>query len=193
MEEFNGFLPVYTSRKFDPRWFCVWEIFVLLSWGLQGDIWVLDSQSLFVLIIQQNLEVLLQIDNRLSLFKTILSVNNKNMKKTPKLVYFWLLCAYCGGWGWGSVPPAWKLFLLWIMLTRGQSGEAHESFAWEYLCTPCLRKSHSAFGCFPLAEHLFTSGSFSHPALSPGPSCFFKRIRTYNPQQPLPPPCFKPL
>lgn len=88
MEEFNGFLPVYTSREFDPRWFCVWEIFVLLSWGLQGDIWILDSQSLFVLIIQQNLEVPLQVDYRLSLFEVILSLNNKNMKKSQNSYNF---------------------------------------------------------------------------------------------------------
>lgn len=56
--------------------------------GLQGDIWILDSQSLFVLIIQQNLEVPLQVDYRLSLFEVILSLNNKNTKKSQNLYNF---------------------------------------------------------------------------------------------------------
>lgn len=192
MGEFNGFLPIYTSRKFDPGWFCVWEIFVLLSWGLEGDIWILDSQSLFVFIIQQNLEVPLQVDYRLSLFEIILSLNNKNMKKSQNLYSFgWYVHFGEAESGEGYHQP--ENFLLRATLRRCQFGEEHESFAWKYLCTPSLQKSDSVFGCFPLAEYLFTSGSFSHPAISPGPSCFFKRIRTYNPQQPLPPPRFKPL
>lgn len=96
MGEFNGFLPVYTSREFDPRWFCVWERFVLLSWGLQGDIWILDSQSLFVLIIQQNLEVSLQVDHRSPLFEMILSLNSKNLKKSQNYIQVWLISAKGG-------------------------------------------------------------------------------------------------
>lgn len=124
MGEVNGFLPVYTSREFDPRWFCVWEIFVLLSRGASGGTWILDSQSLFVLIRQHNLEVSLQVDHRFCLFVIILSLNNKNLKKKPKLVYLRLIRASCGGWGWGSVPLAWKSFWLGATLRRETSLKA---------------------------------------------------------------------
>lgn len=53
--------------------------------GLQGYIWILDSQSLFVLIRQHNLEVSLEVDHRLCLFEIILSLNNKNLKKSQNL------------------------------------------------------------------------------------------------------------
>lgn len=89
MGDVNGFLPVYTSREFDPRWFCVWEIFVLVSWGASGgDVWILDSQSLFVLIRHHNLEVSLWIDHRLCLFEIILSLNNNNLTKSQNLHLF---------------------------------------------------------------------------------------------------------
>lgn len=89
MGEVSGFLPVYTSREFDPRWFCVWEIFVLLSWGASGGIYeFLDSQSLFVLIRQHNLEVSSWVDHRLCLFEIILSLNNKNLTKSQNLYVF---------------------------------------------------------------------------------------------------------
>lgn len=57
-------------------------------------VWILDGQSLFVLIVQQNVEVPLQLDHRLSWIDMILSLNNKNLKKA----HIFLL-AMCISWG----------------------------------------------------------------------------------------------
>lgn len=92
--------------------------------GLWGDMWILDSRSLFMLIRQHNLEVSLWVDHRLCLFVIIISLNNKNLEKSQNLdIFGWYVRAVGAEGGavyhqpennsdmeqcWGE-RPAWKL------------------------------------------------------------------------------------
>lgn len=157
MGEVNGFLPVYTSREFDRRWFCVWEIFVLLSWGASGgDIWILDSQSLFVLIRHHNLEVSLWVDHRLCLFEIILSLNNKNLG--GKKAKTWIsLVDTCELWGLrvGQCTTSLKIILTG---SDAEERDQSENFAWEHPARLKIRFGSSLWLSIP-----------SHLAASPVP------------------------